>query len=201
MAPMPIAVVLWLAFFFPVGLNLLWRHTPWSLQTKQRATGATAIWVIICLISSASSPTPTPLTTPPLKTAVTATPKSLPKFTKTPAQQKASDAKAARAANAYDNASARAFARYKSDLKHLATPGMILGVDAEDPRSANVTVSNLWFEQYPGIKLQSAQSLYGLWLRDCQVPGNFPPGFKVQDQNGNILAETSWDGKLSVNKE
>lgn len=117
------------------------------------------------------------------------------------AQQAADSAKAAQASRAYDEASARAFTRYKSDLKRYGTPGFILGVDAEDPRSAVVTVSNQWFEQYPGVKLQSAQSLYALWQRDCQVRGSFPPGFKVADQNGNTLAETDIDGNLRVNKE
>ncbi len=126
--PKPVAVTLWLALFFPVGLNLLWRHTTWSLQTKKLATGATAVWVIICLISSAAPPSPT---TPPLAVVTRPMPAAQTKSA-VPAQAKAEtaevakeDAKTARANAAYDAASARAFARYKSDLRRYGRPASL----------------------------------------------------------------------------
>jgi hypothetical protein len=53
------AVVLFLVFFFPVGLVLLWMRTDWSAQRRTVVTGIVAVFVLIAAASHGSHPTTT----------------------------------------------------------------------------------------------------------------------------------------------
>jgi hypothetical protein len=53
------AVVLFLVFFFPVGLILLWMRTDWSVQRRSVITGFVAVLVIIAAATNSPQPTTT----------------------------------------------------------------------------------------------------------------------------------------------
>ena len=51
-----LAVVLFLVFFFPVGLILLWMRTDWSVQRRGVVSGIVAVFVIVIAASNGSQP-------------------------------------------------------------------------------------------------------------------------------------------------
>jgi hypothetical protein len=65
-----VSIVLFLIFFFPVGLVLLWLRPDWSVRRRAMITAAVGIVVIIALPSVNSSPNTTTALSP---TAVNAT--------------------------------------------------------------------------------------------------------------------------------
>ncbi len=73
------AAILWLIFFFPIGLIVMWSKTTWKKSVKWAITGVLAFLVIVSIISngnsssatqvsaSKASPTPTPAITQQMK--------------------------------------------------------------------------------------------------------------------------------------
>jgi hypothetical protein len=70
-------VVLFLIFFFPVGVVLLWMRQDWSVRRRGLVTAAVGIFVIFALASQGSQP-PTTTTALNPKTVVTASSSSAP---------------------------------------------------------------------------------------------------------------------------
>ena len=54
-----VSVVLFLIFFFPVGLALLWLRTDWSVQRRGVITAVVGVFVIIVAATSSAPPTTT----------------------------------------------------------------------------------------------------------------------------------------------
>src|SRR4051794_30866104 len=54
----PWLIVLWLIVFFPVGLYLVWKASPWSPRGRWTATGITVGLFLIFGVAGAASPSP-----------------------------------------------------------------------------------------------------------------------------------------------
>lgn len=60
------AVILWIVFFFPIGLYLMWKKTDWNKVTKISVSTLIVLLMIICAINSKSTDD-----TPTSKTGIT----------------------------------------------------------------------------------------------------------------------------------
>ncbi len=194
--PKPTAIVLWLIFFFPIGLWLMWRDPRPALRLKQWVT---AVFVAIIALNGIYSVTPAGRVAQAQQDKADAV---------AAAQQNAAGAEQAKADRlkqaaqekqaARDEAAQQAeqqqqdkitessLARMRRDFLTGSNRELVSAVETgDDPYEVRVTVKNEWFLRVHQIRLQSAQNLWAEWaqLRSPREPGR--AYISIVDVNGN----------------